>query len=326
MTPSSRTRGRGCTAFPRAFTLVELLVVIAIISILASLLLPALQAAMESARRISCLSDRKQNYLAMNYFADDHEDLVPHPVGSTSAALFLAPKTPLTWTGRGMYGKSDEVDQRIQTAMGGKLHGIYASTTTWKAKILHPIGVMAAFGYVEDPGLLFCPALERPERVSSKVSGEWYVDHREEADRWTDLTDGGDYTTGGRRIHAGIVIQYGCRDNRNTRRTDIAAKWQDDDVSPVMFSCLNTGDGAIGGRKTYAYWGMPEMYEWGTSHESEGMNDVFYDGSARWISRGEVKKEGILARQSKWPDYLMNDTTSWRSANAYEWSLNFAAP
>ena len=111
---------------PRAFTLVELLVVIAIIGILIALLLPAVQAAREAARRLQCSNHLKQFGLAVHTFTDSRRGVPPiaMEMGQATFWVFLWPYHEQTALYDLYLQKTGNHDQPADK-------GWWAATNTW---------------------------------------------------------------------------------------------------------------------------------------------------------------------------------------------------
>ena len=109
------------------FTLIELLITIAIIAILASMLIPGLNKARESARRAVCSSNLKQLYLSISLYTSDNQDFLPPSWDDSQHSYYINLYTKIP---------ADHIPSTISSSYGAFNHGI-----AWK----------------KTSGLFFCP-------------------------------------------------------------------------------------------------------------------------------------------------------------------------
>jgi len=200
------TMRRWAARLGRAFTLIELLVVIAIIAILAAMLLPALAAAREKARRSACSNNLNQMAKALVSYTSDYNGYYPNKpaygVSSTHKNYTSgAPGSYVNYRDRGRYedpltGDVVESNAVAETfyhgsinyqvysgprhdmaiAFGQNTNTAHAATSGYRGTDYLQaapwgLGYLAAEGYVDDLKTYYCPSWDIPANRMSLSSG-----------------------------------------------------------------------------------------------------------------------------------------------------------
>ena len=293
------------------FTLVELLVVIAVITILASLLMPALERARQAAVRASCLARVRQNGLAIHQFSMNYDDLIPHATVFWRGDESDVPADPEL--ANSVYEMCDYITGCDPDGDGsiGNMNAWQTSHLTYddcynveghRTGWAFPLGTLARFGYLQSYKLVICPGLNQefyhgdPEKKPGPWRGPgWWTKPDRLGSTWEDWTAPHTWfdpiMCSGYSHHFFVEEKGTNNDVRpNLRVNYYAMNRRNNEVSPIWLTCLNANGSSALCRP----------------HGDRGVNALYFDGSARWVSKEEVRGDGTLVGKDGtvgWTEY-----------------------
>jgi len=282
-----------------AFTLVELLVVIAIIGILIALLLPAVQAAREAARRMQCTNHLKQIGLALHNYHASHKTFPAGFIfkGDADWATYDQKRNFSTWSivilpymeQKPVHEQIKQLTNQFQTfsdtTFFSEFDQIVLETFICPSC---PLSDLNDFRTVDGnklaksnyPGVAgYLAGVTDPDHVKqiSNVNTDvhyWQNDRRGilefKPHSFSDITDG-----------ASTTFLVGERDGWNPHRAAIWGGMRRTNYTDWVVGFCMADDGVVGSR--YLLNGSETYAAFGSAHP-DGANFLLADGSARFFS------------------------------------------